>query len=252
MVDSFILVAFVEYSMVILIFGYASFWAFNIRRALFVSLYRNQAFGTGLLTILLPLTFVVVAANVTGNTAANTPVPLLAVFTVFYFIDSTVRAARRSDPILRDTFHWSRLRLFLWPIILLLIALSALGPLLFPVNSPEGIVANGAPYLVGLGTGITVIPVSARRSGDGNLKSHLKWFGLFAGFLLMHRTIESTSGSGSTFIVIVLHQVAFVAFLIAGYCLYQSAKSLAPLNKLSLSPSYQSEHNLGSSGAYMN
>jgi hypothetical protein len=237
MPDSFILVALIEYSIVILMFGYASFWAFNIRRALFVNLYRNQALGTGLLAILLPLTFVVVAANLTGNTPANTPVPLLAFLSVFYFIDSTVRAARRSDPALRDTFHWSSLRLYLWPILLLLIALSALSPLLLPTNSPEGILASGAPYLLGLGTGIVVLPTSGRRSGDRNLRSHLKWFGLFAGFVLFHRILEFTSGEGSNPLVIGLHQLAFVAFLTAGFCLYRSARSLAPINKLTISES---------------
>ncbi len=237
MVDSFILIAFVEYSMVILMFGYASFWAFNIRRALSINLYRNQALGTGLLTILLPITFVVVAANLTGNNPANTPVPLLAIFSVFYFIDSTVRAARRSDPALRDTLHWSILRLYLWTIVLLLIALSALSPFILPVNSPQGIVASGAPYLVGLGLGIAVLPLSGRRSGDRNLRSHMKWFGLFAGFILIHRVLEFTSGEGSNPFVIGLHQVAFVAFLTAGFCLYRSAKSLAPLNKLTFSES---------------
>ncbi len=95
---------------------YAAYWAFVIRRALAVRLYRNQALGIGILAIAVALTQV----NATiSNYSANYPgfltiiFPYFTTLTLFYWIDTSVQAGRRSDPLLRDTLHWKGLRVFL-------------------------------------------------------------------------------------------------------------------------------------------
>ncbi|MDA4127861.1 MAG: hypothetical protein OK422_00115 [Thaumarchaeota archaeon] len=181
----------------------------------------------------------VVAADVTGNQALITPFALLAILTTFYFIDSSVLAAKRSDPLLRDSCHWTRLRLLLWPVLAGLVVVSGVESITVPSPSLVEFLLIGSPYFVGLGAGLVALPVAALRSRDATLRGHFKWFGTFAVFLLLFVIVSAPEppinfGTNSfTPFVILYFEAAFVTMLVAGYSLYRSAKSLAPLNRLS-------------------
>ena len=244
MVDSFVVVAYIEYSIIILIFGYAAYWALTIRHALVGALYRNQAFGTGLIAAIMTLTIFVVAADVTGVQSIITPFVLVLVLVIFYFIDSSILAARRSDPLLRETLRWTRSRYLLWVLVFFLVAASAAATELFSDtlqnNSFGFAILTGAPFFAVLGLGLVALPISATRSRDGTLRTHFGWFGLFVAFLLAFvitvapaPSLNFTTGN-FTFFNIADFQVAFVCMIVAGYCLYRSARSLAPLNRISL------------------
>src|SRR5579864_7773784 len=107
--------------LLILAFAYTSYWAFGIRHALAVERYKNQALGIGLIAIALGLIILNPGnpSTVPGVAFLQAlPLTLLEVFT-FYWVDASVLASRRSDPLLRDTFRWRRLRFVLWAIIII-------------------------------------------------------------------------------------------------------------------------------------
>ena len=182
-----------------LIFAYAAYWAFAIRRSLAVRLYRNQSLGVGLIA-LGPLVFSL-ELLVNGDSPPGPGTPLLdAIYIatgfgltllVFYWIDASVLAARRGDPLLRDSFHWRRLRLLLWIVNIAGVAASSVGVLyagfgsiVFPLGILSGALVNNLWLLPTLATaisGIIVLPTSAFRSRDAAFRTHLKWFALFSG-----------------------------------------------------------------------
>ncbi len=240
--------------------SYSAYWAFNIRNALASSLYRNQALGIGLIAFFGELTFLVLAlvfAYDPNSLLKGMVTPLFQLYAViavafelalFYWIDSSILAARRSDPLLRDTFGWRRLRPLFW---ILLVGLEIFS-FVFPGSplrnglssgpSSAGIVLAYSPLLVILVTGVLILPVAARRSGDGTLRRHLIWFALFvAGVFLSSapNLIQLVSvGQGFSFVPSALpFSFTYLISLIASYFMYRSVKSLAPLNKLSLSES---------------
>ncbi|HZW54889.1 MAG TPA: hypothetical protein VFF30_01220 [Nitrososphaerales archaeon] len=100
------------------IYVYAAYWAFSARQALAVRLYRNQSLGIGLIVLAFW------ASLGSGFTPGSAPLQLrvaliqvsfiLAVIVLFYWIDASLLASRRSDPLLRDTFRWSNLRIPFW------------------------------------------------------------------------------------------------------------------------------------------
>src|SRR6267143_6245272 len=81
---------------------YAAYWAFTIRKALVVRIYRNQALWLGV--------FCVLSAVMTFAHPYNTSQTLEELLVIFYtvvftttfaWVDSTIPVARRSDPLLR-------------------------------------------------------------------------------------------------------------------------------------------------------
>ena len=96
---------------------YVLYVALKVRQSLAVGQYRRHALGIGIVAI------VFVADQVSNFfPALNTGIWNylgLATFAAFalgllYWVDSSVLAARRSDPLYRDTFHWSKLRWVAW------------------------------------------------------------------------------------------------------------------------------------------
>lgn len=83
--------------------------------ALSVGEYRKQALGVRLIALawmLLLLNYGVQA--VTGSWALLSLGFGLVLMTLFYWIDSSVLAARRTDPLVWDTLWWARVRCVLW------------------------------------------------------------------------------------------------------------------------------------------
>lgn len=104
-------------------FAYGAYWAYQIRSALVSPLYRNRALWVGAAGTFFAL---LVLSTILIGTFAPTDRFLslvqfgltnFGVILVFGWIDSSVRIARRSDPLRRNTLHWTKLRIFIWVIL---------------------------------------------------------------------------------------------------------------------------------------
>ncbi len=211
---------------------YVGYWAFIIRRSLAVPIYRQQALGIGSVTIfffvLLPA-FQYFSSNFVRSL-------LIAPFFVatLYWVDASILAARRSDPLLRDTVHWSRIRFVFWAMILagfILMVLSYIG--LSTSNFIVSLVSDFLIFFYIVGPfllGAAILPIVSRRSGDASLRRHLTWFGVFALLLLLSFLRFLVPGHTQFF----LTWSGILAFAVALYPLYRSVKSLVPLNRLKL------------------
>ncbi len=221
---------------------YAAYWAFAIRRALVGRMYRSHALwlgavallmgGTGFITYSNDPFFAYVLATFYGG--------LFVVF--FAFIDSTVRVARRADPLLRSVLHWERLRFALWADVGALIVVSFI-PAIYPAfaSSAAGQALGNLGWTV-LGAiiflpGAAALIVGTRRSRDPLLHESLKWLGVFlslAVVLLMVYAVEGFIFSVSQFDSYYSYPALAtgVPFTLMTYALYKSARSLAPMNRL--------------------
>jgi hypothetical protein len=167
----------------------------------------------------------------------------VANITSFAFIDSTVRIARRSDPLLRPILNWNRLRIVAWPVLILLVLIEFVSGAADVANAFTGIdpvnqFALLAQFLVLVAIGGPAMLLSGRRSGDKALTQSIKWAGLafislagpvLVGFLegfLNLSSYDTTYSYGSL--------PWNVAFVIVGYWLYRSCRSLAPMNRMTL------------------
>jgi hypothetical protein len=223
------------------IFCYAAYWAFSVRHALKVRLYRKQAFGVGVIVLALWSTVGIYGAlqgllSLQLFSALSTLTWYFLFLTLFYWIDSSVLASRRSDPLLRDTLYWSKLRIPLWTVEFFAIGVT------FSVLSYAEITGNiallnqlavgtfdnailnfvyGLPVVLGLVCGIVFLSaVAVRAKWDRTLRKHFGWFALF--LLLAFGSIGNEP-----------FLIGPISFLLAGFALYRSAKSLVPLNRIS-------------------
>ncbi len=224
----------------LLAYLYAAYWAFNIRRALAVGIYRRQALGIGLVAAsFMPL---LVSSLLNLVPAGFYLVPLFAAFMIlFYWIDASALAARVSDPLFRDTLHWSKLRILLWALNTITVG-SALSVILYvwvsgntgffsPIPAAIGYFIVGTPEFVTIISGAVFLPIIAQRSKDMTLRKHFRWFGLFVAFVFLLFPLGSLTANDPFLMTLSF----FVALLWGGYCLYKSARSLVPLNRLSVS-----------------
>src|SRR2546428_11295079 len=143
MLDDFAILFLALWFIVVAIFGYSAYWAFALRRVLMQHLYRRQASWVGWMAIY----FVVISTFLTLALSFNVnllPINILGgllissgFIVLFFWIDSTIRVARRSDPLLRDTLRWSRLRYFIGFVTVF----GAISALLTSINSGFALVA---------------------------------------------------------------------------------------------------------------
>jgi hypothetical protein len=219
------------------VYLYSLYWAFSLRHVLAVRLYRNQALGIGLITLAIWFTL--------GTTSLN-PNPLqlytfiyqgsfvLLFIVLFYWIDASLLAFRRLDPLLRDTFHWNKLRLPLWTVNI------TLWGILFSIIS-YAVIRNDVSLMNQINTSfnnpllnlilpfIVFIPIicaiiflptmAIRAKWDKPLRRHFAWFALFA--VLLPGILTNSVG------------IEAVAILGVAIALYKSAKALVPLNRIS-------------------
>jgi hypothetical protein len=232
------------------VFLFASYESLSIRRALAVRLYRNQSLGIGLMALSWVLLFAVqfsivhfLPPNSPGpfGTPIDFPFDRFTWLVLFYWVDTSIRAARRSDPLLRDTLRWSQVRIVVWVLLLGSIVVNSLvvgyqvvvtGLSIFAqVDLPLPFLSN-LPFLtfvVPAISGAVYLPLTVFRSRDPTLRRHLAWFGIFVLLLLgilfsfnlprLSREIENLVASDS--------------IIVGGYFLYRSARSLAPLHRIS-------------------
>jgi hypothetical protein len=216
------------------IFGYTIYWAFNIRRSQQVKLYRNQALGMGFVAfawILIFFDFIIF-----GTTGLFAPFSLffgLIMLMLFYWVDVSVLASRRSDPRLRDTLEWHKLRPYLWVLmvasIVVAFSLSSYYEFFvgvepqFMTNFPIGIVSGIAylPAAIPVYSGIIALPIAAHRSRDRFLRRSLAWFVGFVAVIALLGAGLSNYGS-----------LIFPALAFAAYFLYRSVMSLVPMKRL--------------------
>ena len=209
---------------------YPAYWALKIRRALATRLYRNQALGLALVSVGMAL--LNFEADALGNpyTSPVTALFLLFAFAmIFFWTDQSVESARRSDPLVRDTLRWSKVRRALWAFNLFcigyfLVNAAAVG---VPAASQSAVFSPVVSFvlllsfvLVAVLSAGVMLPVSSRRSGDFTLKRHLKWFGVGVLFLVIPLFVNGYPGD--------------LGIVGLSFCTYRSAKHLAPLNRLDL------------------
>jgi len=204
--------------------AYTGYRAVVIRKALYGKLYRNHALGVAFASAaLIWLAFANLApagSNTSSVTLANIlgPVSLALVFIgLFYTVDSTAMVGRFSDPLLRDTFHWSRTRKVLWAINISCVVLTILTPIFFLLFT----------FFLPIVSGLLLFPALARRTGDLASRRHLAWFSAFYALVFVSTFLFlplSTSTSG-----ILVTALPLVA---AAYCLSRSTRWLAPVNRL--------------------
>ena len=222
------------------VFLYAAYWAFTIRRALAVRIYRNQALGVGLISLTWIIVFInYVVVSVLLGYVAYTVVDVLVWANFLYFIDASVLDGRQSDPLLRDTLHWRSIRPWVWGIFIAT-ALVSIAASAYYVNVTGGDFSTLSPlvtnfllspysWLVGL-IGLVALPTTAAKSKDPLLRRQLVWF---MGFIVAIGAVTlGNIVSASAYAASSLGPLLFAFLLAGGFCLYKSAKSLVPLNKL--------------------
>ena len=211
------------------VLAYTVYLSITIRRALSVGEYRKQAFGVGLIAlawILLLLNYGVQA--VTGSYALFSLGFGLVMMTLFYWIDSSVLATRRTDPLVRDTFWWTRVRYVLWALtVAATFAAASLAYYYQATSGTEPLFMFNGQYGVGympswfvLAAGVIALPVSASRARDRLLRRNIGWLGAFV-ILIQIVGVEPSSVANSQFGI-------FGVLFVASLCLYQSARSLVP------------------------
>ena len=226
--------------------------ALKVRQSLAVGQYRRHALGIGIVAI------VFVADQVSNFfPALNTGIWNylgLATFAAFalgllYWVDSSVLAARRSDPLYRDTFHWSKLRWVAWgasvAAFVFVIGTSLALPPPSSTAPPPGVqvppewlnllftVVFLLPIYTAAISGVVVIPLAARRCKDFVFRKHLEWFFLFIAIQLIlaggvGQLFQSPSGTST-----ISSLIDGIGLLVGLYPLYQSVKRLVPLYKFS-------------------
>ncbi len=226
------------------LFSYGAYWALTIRKVLMTHLYRRQALWVGGVATYFVAQSAFIASAIFYNATGFYVNLLAAAFiaigfgVIFVWIDSTILVARRSDPLLRDTLRWSKLRYFIGFASTVGLFFNVLLNVVFTNSSDPSYILLGYPPLLGyIGTilflGAIALLLSAKRSGDMTLRRHLKWFGSSAALLWVTGQAGSpwARATGGSILVPI---VTYSLFAIAAYCLYRSAKSLVPLGRLSL------------------
>jgi hypothetical protein len=224
-------------------FLYGAYWAFEIRKALASPIRRNLALWQGVVGV--------ATAGSSFLTYSNNfviSVVIVIYYSIFFpvlfaYLDSLVKVARRSDPLLRSIIRWEKTRYVGWVGVALIAVFNVLS--LFP----SAAVANLAgelvtifipiPFIVG-GAGIFV---GARRIKDPLLKGNLKW----AGFVLLLVVLDTVASIVESLAGLTNYQIyyslwglpAFVLTMLAAYCFYKSARSLAPISHFTVEENKQ-------------
>jgi hypothetical protein len=225
------IISIATYIVGFLIYGYIAYSAVAIGRALSDRVYRRQAIGLAVVTMLLILLDVFSTVFPPGS-----PDPQLfvlgfslfyAVFIgIYYWIDASIRAARVTDPLNRDTLNWSKLRLAFWAYDIGAFFFFLFAGLLFGEAFSNGppifVVFLLGPLFIMVFSGIVALPIAAHRSKDKILKKNLDWFGVYVIVVLSFEFLWNSAVNATNLEVLIVE-------VIGGYFLYRSAKSLVPL-----------------------
>jgi hypothetical protein len=227
-------------------YGYVFYAAMLVRRTLAVGLYRRHAFGIGLLAAVFAFDQV---SNFLPTDGVWGLIGLVG-FAVFalgllYWVDSSILAARRSDPLYRDTLHWSGLRKVIWAVSVGALVFVFLASIALPPSFGDGSTPTGGPMLwftvafsvlfffpiySAAVSGVVVMPIAARRCKDLVFRSHLEWLFLFIAIQLVAagvigQVIQSPFGNSDPLAWL----VDGLGLLVGLFPLYRSVKRLVPL-----------------------
>jgi hypothetical protein len=171
-----------------------------------------------------------------------------------YFVDSSALAGRRSDPLLRDSLHWSKVRYVLWTwqgfnvafIVIGVIVSAASGNHTLANEIAQG--NNGATSSIpakiadiswGLSFGpfVVFIPLFIRAK-DPTLRRHFMWLAILAGLIGLEFLVSGLLGSNPAVAGYMNSEagslIGNAVFIVtAGYFLYRAARALVPLNRIS-------------------
>jgi hypothetical protein len=233
------------------IYGYVAYAAIAISRTLSNGVYRNQALGLAVIALVMIsfATWLILGPPSVGirfHGPPSTGLYYVASFLgswealfigSYYYVDASIMAARPTDPLFRDTLHWSRMRVAFWvydiAVAVVFTITGAVGSYEYGSGSPlvDGLIS--LPLLIVLFSGAVVLPIAAKRSKDKVLKKQLNWFvvyviAAFVPSLFVGSSLQSNIQSATLGLVIV-----WWAF---GYFLYKSTISLVPLYRFETSP----------------
>jgi len=229
------------------IFVYVAFLGLKIRKGFVMELYRNQALGIA-----------AIAAYLTVNAGfsfflpspANSGYAETMVWALLYlaggapfllWIDSTARIARKSDPYERDSLYWSKVRYLVFVVAVVSAALglgiaptviASYGSYVPSVSLFANILGN-IPFAAILLAGLSVLSLGALRSKDMTLRRHILWLAaFFLAFIVTYvvtviYTLLIPSASGGQYTTFEFASYIVLYYFVA-YCLYRSARSLAP------------------------
>jgi hypothetical protein len=214
------------------IFLFAAYWSFQIRRALAGQIYRSHALWLGVVSILAGL-----SAFLTYSSNFAVLVALVVFYNVtfvvlFAFFDSTVKVARRSDPLLREILKWKELRIIGWIGVGLIIVFNFL-------SVSNAVFDTVVTYLIviPLAVGCPAIIVGGRRSRDPLLRNNLKWLGIALLDLLVLELVTSLEAFYGWSVNQTYYSyyalIVAVFWIFGAYAVYKSARSLAPVSHLS-------------------
>jgi magnesium-transporting ATPase (P-type) len=233
---------------------YAAYWALDIRKALRVRLYRNQAFGLAVFSLVLILALIPSPEpGINENFVSSLFVVVYFLLTSIFwlgvvnFVDATAQVSRRADPLLRDTIHWSKVRYVFWIIQIfnvsfILLALTFSYAFANPALLNQIILGNNGvsirsslpafitnlAWAVSFVSLVVFVPI-ATRAKDPLLRNHIKWLAITAGVLFVVLVIFSGLIPSGFYSLV----VTAIGFVLVGYCLYRSARALVPINKIS-------------------
>jgi hypothetical protein len=229
------------------VLAYMAYLGLRIRKGFVVQTYRNQALGIA--TIAAYLAAIAVVSPFTPSSyvgAGYGPIlfgalkNLVGCVPFLLWIDSTEKVSRKSDPYERDSLHWSKVRYVVFSVVIASAVLSLLfAPVVLaffgsyvPTVSLFANVVGNLPFFVTVLAGVTVLPLGAIRSRDTTLRRHILWLAAFFAAvvaLLIESVASSILFPGSTG-PNSAYGLAFIVgiFYIFSYCLYKSARSLAP------------------------
>ena len=149
----------------------------------------------------------------------------------YYYIDASIRAARLTDPLFRDTLHWTRVRAAFWAYVIGATIVFPIAAAVGIYNYENGGIAAffqaGVPALIIAFSGLVALPLAIRRSKDKVLKRQLSWFAAYMMWLVL-LLVGALS--------YVPDVVSLLIFLAGTYPLYRSATSLVPLYKFDKEP----------------
>jgi len=215
-----------EIVLIIALAVYGGYRALGIRHALFSRTYRNQALAAAVASLALAF---LALTNLTPGSYSNSgsPTGFLAIIgpifltvtysALFYMVDITARAGRFSDPLLRDTLHWSQVRKVLWALNILCIVLTFVTRIFLLLFT----------FLLPIVAGALLFPVLAKRTGDIVLRRHLAWLGAFFALFFLSVLFYPSVATDT--------ELVFdgIPLAIGALFLTMSARSLAPLSRIS-------------------
>jgi hypothetical protein len=211
---------------------YAMYWSLEIRRRLSSKIFRNQALGVALISLVLSVfVFLVFMDGLDINPALNvnlgqgiigSVLPSATIFAIVYWIDASIRATQRTDPLSRDPLKWNYVRWVLWGLVLAFTIFGTILSFIIPNPNVSALLYNAAtlPLLLAVPSGIVYISISLTKSGDKHARYHFGWFVLFLASIFVGWGIINPVSVGGGLAI---------GVLFGSYCLYRSARALGRL-----------------------